>query len=120
MNNIFFATFVKRISLGWKEDFVFHYSTPTLLNFEGKEDLHGLWRPCAMEQDFFDSRPKILVPGRCMCKPTSASVKTTVRHEVFVLLLLACVMYFGSIKLTLSCYNKVSKAKKKNKLFKCS
>ena len=69
MNNIFFATFVKRISLGWKEDFVFHYSTPALLNFEGKEDLHGLWRPCAMEQDFFDSRPKILVSGACANQP---------------------------------------------------
>lgn len=115
MNKLFFATFLKRISLGWEEDFVFHYSTPTLLNFEGKVDLHGLWRRCVMEQDFFDSRPKILV-SRCMCKPTSVSVKTTVRQEVFVLLLLACVMYFGSIKLTLSCYNKVSKAKKKNKL----
>ena len=112
MNKLFFATFLKRISLGWEEDFVFHYSTPTLLNFEGKVDLHGLWRRCVMEQDFFDSRPKILV-SRCMCKPTSVSVKTTVRQEVFVLLLLACVMYFGSIKLTLSCYNKVSKAKKK-------
>lgn len=43
--------FVDEVS-GLGEDFVFNYTSPASSSFERRRNLHGLWKPCVMEQVF--------------------------------------------------------------------